>query len=157
MSIDFRLEPLAREIFEHFFPLSDEELRERSGRWLVADSQPGHPCRVSLEDAAVGERVLALPYTHLDVQSPYRASGPVFVRETAQTATPGVNEIPIMFFQRLLSLRAYDSEGMMIHAKVVEGTGLAKAIVDHFDDANVAYQHIHNANPGCFNCAVQRV
>jgi hypothetical protein len=138
------------------FELTDEELHKRSTKWLVADADPGYPCRVSLADAEVGERVLATTFIHHDVQSPYRASGPVFVREIAQTANLVVNEIPIMFHHRLLSLRAYDSHGMMVGASVIQGNELEQAIVGHFENRDVEYQHIHNANPGCFNCSVQR-
>ena len=156
MSTKFHLEPLQIEEFLPLFKLSDEELHKRSAKWLVADTKPGYPCRVTLADAEVGERVLAMPFIHHDVQSPYRASGPVFVREIAQTVNLAVNEIPIMFHQRPLSLRAYDSDGMMVGAKVVQGTELEPAIVDHFENCVVEYQHIHNASPGCFNCAVRR-
>ena len=156
MSTKFHLEPLQLSEFLPLFELTDEELHRRSSKWLVADANPDYPCRVSLADAEVGERVLATPFVHHDVQSPYRASGPVFVREIAQTVNLAVNEIPIMFHHRLLSLRAYDSAGMMVGASVIEGTELEKAIVGHFEDRDVEYQHIHNANPGCFNCAVQR-
>ena len=157
MSTRFRLEPRPIEEFSPLFKLSDEELHKRSARWLVADMKPGIPCRVTLADAEVGERVLATPFVHHDVQSPYRASGPVFVRETAQTVNLAVNEIPIMFRHRLLSLRAYDSDGMMVDAKVIQGTELEQAIEDHFENRDVEYQHIHNADPGCFNCTVLRV
>lgn len=156
MSTKFRLEPLPIEEFSPLFKLSDAELHARSAKWLVANAKPGYPCRVTLADAEVGERVLATPFVHHDVQSPYRASGPVFVRETAQTAHLAVGEIPIMFHRRLLSLRAYDSEGMMIAAKVVRGTELEQAIVEHFETREVEYQHIHNASVGCFDCAVRR-
>ncbi len=156
MSTNFRLEPLPIEEFLPLFKLSDEELHKRSARWLVADTKPGYPCRVTLADAEVGERVLATPFIHLDVQSPYRASGPVFVRDIAQTVSLTVNEIPIMFHHRLLSLRAYDSDGMMVDAQVIQGTELEQAIVHHFQNCDVEYQHIHNANPGCFNCTVRR-
>ena len=156
MSTKFRLESLSIEEFTPLFKLSDDELHKRSAKWLVADTKPGYPCRVTLADAEVGERVLATAFIHHDVQSPYRASGPVFVREIAQTVNLAVNEIPIMFHQRPLSLRAYDSDGMMIGAKVVQGTELEQAIVDHFENCDVEYQHIHNASPGCFNCAVRR-
>ena len=44
----------------------------------------------------------------------------------------------------------------MVAARVVEGPELEQAIVDGFDDAEVEYQHIHNASPGCFNCVVRR-
>ena len=156
MATKFRLEPLPIEEFLPLFKLNDEELHKRSAKWLVADTKPGYPCRVTLADAEVGERVLAVPFIHHDVQSPYRASGPVFVRENAQTVNLEVNEIPVMFHHRLLSLRAYDSDGMMLDAKVIQGTELEQAIVDHFENCDVEYQHIHNANPGCYDCTVRR-
>ena len=106
MSVNFRLEPLLKDDFLPLFTLSDAELHERSAKWLVADSKPGYPCRVTLADAEIGDRVLAVSFIHHDVQSPYRASGPVFVREIGQTASLAINEIPIMFNHRLLSLRA---------------------------------------------------
>ena len=81
----------------------------------------------------------------------------MFVRETAEPAYLEVNEIPSMFRHRLLFLRGYDSAGMMIDAQVIQGTELDKAIVDHFENRDVEYQHIHNANPGCVNCTVRRV
>ena len=109
-----------------------------------------------VEDAEIGERVLATSFVHLDVPTPYRSSGPIFVRETAQTADLGVGEVPRMFNDRLLSLRAYDSEGMMTTAKVVPGTELAQAIVEQFMDDNVEFQQIHNASVGCFDCTVRR-
>ncbi len=121
MSANFLLEPLRIEEFISFFKLSDEELRKLSALWIVADKKPGLPCRVSLADAEVGERVLAIPFTHHDVQSPYRASGPVFVREFAKTANLAVNEIPAMLRHRLLSVRAYDSDNMMVDAQVIQG------------------------------------
>ena len=58
-------------------------------------SHPGTPCRVSLVDAAVGETVLLLPYEHQAAPgSPYRSSGAIFVRQGAEQAQPGVNEVP---------------------------------------------------------------
>ena len=156
MSTKFRLEPLPIEDFLPLFKLSDVELHKRSAKWLVADAKPGYPCRVTLADAEVGERVLATPFVHHDVQSPYRASGPVFVREIAQTVNLAVNEIPIMFHHRLLSLRAYDSQSMMVAARVVQGTELEQGIMEHFETCEVDYQHIHNASVGCFDCTVRR-
>ena len=156
MPTNFRLEPLRIEEFMPYFKLSDEELQKLSAKWIVADTKPGIPCRVSLADAEVGERVLAMPFIHHDVQSPYRASGPVFVREIAETANLAVNEIPIMFRHRLLSVRAYDSDSMMVDAQVIQGTDLKQTILDQFENCDVEYLHIHNANPGCFDCTVRR-
>jgi hypothetical protein len=125
--------------------------------WLDVDSEPGFPCRVSLTDARVGERVLALTFEHHAVDSPYRSSGPIFVREHASTVEPAKNEIPTMLRHRLLSIRAYDSAHMMIDAQVNQGDELERVIENQFKNSAVEYIHIHNANPGCFDCAVYRV
>ncbi len=156
MSSDFLLEPLPIEPFLELFAMEEEELLREGSRWLIAETKPGYPCRVSLADADPGDRVLATSFVHHDVTSPYRASGPVFVREVARPAQPAINEIPLMFEHRLLSLRAYDSDGMMLTANIVQGTDLQEAIVECFQDRRVEYQHIHNAHPGCYNCSVRR-
>jgi Protein of unknown function (DUF1203) len=69
---------------------------------------------------------------------------------------PSVNEIPKMLLHRLLSVRAYDAEGMIIGARVVKGTELETIIQSSFADERASYLHIHNAAPGCYNCAVVR-
>ena len=155
--VDFQVVALPAEAFGEFFSLTDDELRARRGRRMVVDHKPGFPCRVSLEDAEIGEEVILVDYTHHDVDSPYRASGPIFVRAKAETAKPAVNEIPGMLQFRLLSVRAYNERGNMRDAGVVEGADLADQIRKFFGDERVAYLHVHNAGPGCFNCRVERV
>jgi hypothetical protein len=107
-------------------------------------------------DAPVGERVILMPFQHHQANSPYQSAGPIFVRESAHTANPEVNEIPPMFHHRLLSVRAYDEAAMMRAARVVEGKVLEETIRDFFSTPSISYLHIHNAAPGCFNCAVER-
>jgi hypothetical protein len=104
----------------------------------------------------VGETALLLPFTHHDVSSPYRASGPIFVRSGAKTAKPDVGEIPSMLIHRLLSVRAYDAAAMMVDADVVAGDQLDKAIQRLLGNNAVEYLHVHNARPGCYNCRVVR-
>ena len=116
----------------------------------------GYPCRVSLIDAEPGETVLLVSFTHHDVTSSYRASGPIFVRANAQTAKPAINEIPEMLRFRLLSIRAYDEEAMMVGSDVVNGSELEEHISRFFADPRIKYLHLHNARPGCFNCRVER-
>lgn len=101
----FQIVPLPLELFTPFFALDDEQLRARGGKRYVADRQPGFPCRVSLTDATPGERVVLVPFTHHNVDSPYRASGPIFIREDAESAFVGLNEVPW-----LLRLRSCQSE-----------------------------------------------
>lgn len=156
MSTAFRFRALAAEAFAPLFTQSDEALAAHGARRMVVTEQPGFPCRVTLEDAEVGESVILLSFAHHDVDSPYRASGPIFVRERRQAAEPGVNEVPRFLRHRLLSLRGYDAGAMMRAAEVVEGTELEAAIQRIFADDRVRYIDVHNARPGCFNCRVER-
>ncbi len=72
MAVSFQIEALAADQFAKLFSLDDGELAERGARRCVADAKPGYPCRVSLLDAGVGERLILLPYTHHDTNTPYR-------------------------------------------------------------------------------------
>jgi len=152
----FQIVPLPLELFTPFFALDDEQLRARGAKRYVADRQPGFPCRVSLTDAAPGERVVLVPFTHHNVDSPYRASGPIFIREDAESAFVGLNEVPWLLRLRVLSVRAYDADGLMVDADVVDGRALESVINRLFTDARVAHLHVHFARPGCFACRVDR-
>jgi hypothetical protein len=156
MSTSFRLLALPSERFAALFHQSDAELEAIGARRMIVDENPGYPCRVSLTDAEVGETVMLVPFIHHDVSSPYRASGPIFVRKGATTANPRADEIPGMFRHRLLSIRGYDAAAMMVSAEVVNGADLEETIRRLFADENVDYLHIHNARPGCYNCRVVR-
>ena len=156
MRSDFQFVALPIENFTDLFAMNEAELASRGARRMTVDERPGYPCRVSLMDAPIGESVILTPFQHHDADSPYQSGGPIFVRQAAQTAKPAKNEIPVMFHHRLLSVRAYDEAAMMKAARVVQGTALEETILDFFNDAAIAYLHIHNAAPGCFNCAVRR-
>jgi hypothetical protein len=152
----FRVSALPRGVFEPLFGLSDDELTRRGGRRVVADAKPGFPCRVSLVDAEPGETLLLLHHVHHDVDTPYRSAGPIYVRERAHRATPAPGEVPELLRGRLLSLRAYDRDGMLLDAEVAAGHGLEAVVERLFADPGVAYLHVHNARPGCFHCRVDR-
>jgi len=158
MQIQFTIKPLLDNTFSHLMQLSQQELAMHQAKWISVDSKPGYPCRVSLAEAEIGERVLAIPFNHHDVDSPYRASGPIFVREHGKTADIKPNQIPVILKQRLLSLRAYNSENMMCDAAIFQGEeNIIKGIQSFFENPEIEYIQIHNANPGCFNCSVERV
>ncbi len=152
----FQIHALPADTFAPLFALSDDELRTRDIRSIVADERPAYPCRVSLQDATEGERLLLLPYDHHRVDTPYRASGPVYVREAATQALPAIDEVPALLRTRLLSLRAYDPCGMMVWADVVAGSEVETAIEAMFAIERTAYLHIHYAKPGCYACRVER-
>lgn len=152
----FRFVALPAESFAPLFDLTDAELRAIGARRWVADEKPGFPCRVSLADAEVGESLLLLSFTHHDVDGPYRASGPIFVRRGAVTAKPAVGEVPALLAHRQLSLRAYSEKAMLVAGEVVAGQEVRAAIERLFADPKVHYLDVHNAGPGCFNCRVER-
>ncbi len=142
--------------FRPLFALDDAALAERRIRRVVADADRGFPCRVSLEDARQGEALLLLPFLHHDVAGPYRASGPIYVREAALQRSPAEfrDALPPSFPHRLLSLRAYDADGLMRAADVVEGGDALPQLQRLLDASGVAYLHVHNARPGCYACRV---
>jgi hypothetical protein len=156
MKTSFQFIALPYEQFAHLFNSSDSELEAAGACLKKVDQKPGFPCRVSLVDAEVGETVLLTHFTHHDVASPYRGSGAIYIRRGAATTAPAVNEIPFMFTHRLLSVRGYDTRGMLLDTGVVEGSELADLIEQLFSNNRVNYLHIHNAGPGCFNCSVVR-
>ena len=153
---NFQLQALDAAPFEPLFELDDSELRARGIRRRVVDSFPGFPCRISLEDAMPGEDVLLLPFEHHAVDSPYRASGPIYVRRGVSRAEPAPGEVPDYVLRRLISLRAYDGEHMMLSGEVVPGGEVAAQLTRLFDDPRIEYVHLHNARPGCYSCLALR-
>jgi Protein of unknown function (DUF1203) len=152
----FKLIGLPFEPFSHLFALSDAELSACNARRVFATTKPGYPCRVSLSDADIGDELLLLPFKHQAANSPYRSSGPIFVRKTAAPAQLDAGVVPDYVRARLISVRAYDSAHLMTDALVCEGTGVGDAIQTMFAHEEVAYIHLHNAKRGCFSCAVLR-
>jgi uncharacterized protein DUF1203 len=155
--MSFRITGLDPEQFKPLFSLSDEELAARHIKRVVADQKPGFPCRVTLRDAQPGESLLLLNYEHLPVDSPYRSNHAIFVSESAQDRYDEVDRVPEVMLVRLLSVRSFDSSGMMLDADVLEGTRLEAAIPRFFEDPRAEYLHVHNAKRGCFSARVDRV
>jgi hypothetical protein len=107
-------------------------------------------------DAEPGEGLLLLHHLHHDVPGPYRASGPIYVRERAAPAALAPGEIPALLRVRLLSLRAYDGAGLLRDAEVSEGRDLEAVVGRMFADPEVRYVHAHSARPGCYLCRIDR-
>lgn len=155
--MSFRISSLPIEPFQPLFGLSEEALRAHGARRCVADSKPGFPCRVTLADAEPGETLILLNYEHLPIEtSPYRAKGPIFVRESAKVGTAVVDSVPDYLARRPLSVRAYDRDGMMLDADVVDGQSLEPAIARMFENTEVAYLHAHFAKRGCYGARIDR-
>lgn len=148
--MNFQISALSEAEFVHLFDLSDPELAAHKACRKIVAAKPGTPCRVSLQDADIGETVILVNYEHQPEDSPYQAKHAIFVRQTAKQAEIGVNEVPEVIRCRLVSVRFFDRTQMMVGAEVVAGDAVDALLSAAFDDAEIAYAHIHNAKPGCF-------
>lgn len=154
----FRLVGLDPARFAPLFALDDSQLRARGAVRVRADSTPGYPCRISLEDAPPGDELLLLPFEHQPGDSPYRSSGPIFVRRGVRQAVLAPGELPPYVTSRLISLRAYDAGAMMVDAGVAEGESALRGELERLlADTRVRTIHLHNARRGCFSCRAERL
>ena len=110
------------------FDLSDDALRRIGATRRTAGDEPLFPCRVSLEDAPAGAELLLLPYEHHPAASPYRASGPIYVRRGAARSDLAPGEVPPYVTRRLISVRAYDRDAMMVAGSVCDGPDVAREL-----------------------------
>ena len=155
--MNFQIKALDHKQFEALFTLTEKELSKIGGLKMIVDEKPGFPCRVSLEDAKIGEEVILIPFEHHKTNSPYQANGPIFIRKGINQKELEINEIPKMLNHRLLSFRGYDEDGIMKSAITGEGKNTKSIVEKMFNMNEIQYIHIHNSSPGCFNCEVNRI
>ena len=151
----YRIRGLDEAPFAPLFSLSDRELEGRGMARITVTSTPGFPCRVSLVDRDVGERVILLNHVSHDVANAYRTSHAIFVAEGVGQAEY-VDQVPPVFETRVLSLRGFDDQGMMADALLTQPGEAAEGIGRLFDDRRIAYIHAHNATRGCFSARIER-
>jgi hypothetical protein len=137
-------------------PTGEPNADHADARVVVADDPGSYPCRRCLADAAVGDRLLLLPYDPFPGSSPYTGHGPVFVHaDGCESHTPGA-DIPEQLRSRLLAVRGYDASSMMATSDVVHGALVEDALRAAFSESATEFVHIHFARPGCFACRVDR-
>lgn len=146
----FRVSGLDPAPFRHLYGLSDDALAAYGAKRYVADAKPGFPDRIELRDVEPGETLLLLNFEHQPAQTPYRASHAIFVREGAERACSGLNVVPEPLKVRPISLRAFNEDGEMVDADLVDGRELEPLIERFFAKSDVAYLHAHYAKRGCY-------
>lgn len=152
----YQVQGLSPDLFRPFFAMSEAELAARHARRLIADSPTGYPCRVTLEDAAPGERLLLVNHVSHDVPTPFRTAYAIYVREAADAAAVYEDEVPVYLGRRTLGLRAFDAEGMLrggLLAMPGEADSQIRALLDRPEVAEI---HAHNAAYGCFLARIER-
>jgi hypothetical protein len=155
--MSFQISPLPSSRFSHLFGLPDDELRAQGVIASTATSKPGYPCRVTLRDAEPGTRMLLLNYQHQDAATPYRSSHAIFVIDGAEDVELAPGEIPEQMRSRLLSVRAFSNEGMLLDAEVVTGVQAGEMFERMLRHRMAGYLHAHFAKFGCYAARVDRV
>jgi len=142
--------------YRGFLSLSEEALAKQGMQIVKADSPTGYPCRASLNEAKVGERLLLLNYTHLARSGPYRASHAIFIGEATEKPAAFEGELPPSMIRRTLSIRAFDDKEMMLGARLVDGHQADRTVRKLLSRDDVSFLHIHYALRGCFAGLVKR-
>lgn len=152
--MSFRIAGLPAANFADLFKLSDAELRARKALRRVADSG-GFPCRISLTDAQPGEQVILTNYQHHDVDSPFRASFAIYVRE-GELQFDEIDQVPQQLRKRTLSLRGFDVQGLMVDCSLTAGSELERAVEVLLANDQISYVHAHFAAAGCYAARIVR-
>ncbi len=146
----FQIHALPATLFAPMFAWDDQRLQAHCIQRRIIDAPHEAPCRVSLQDAEPGEEVLLLPYAHHEAATPYRSSGPIFVRRGAQQAHPAPGAVPEALRRRLLALRAYDAAGWMLACDVTPGNALESVLMPMLQTPACAFVNLHYARAGCY-------
>jgi len=142
--------------YQRLYGLSDRELAEEGVLRMIVTQKPSFPCRVSLTDREVGDSVLLINHVSHDVAGPYRASHAIFVTEGATERVEYVDAVPPVFGPRMLSLRGFDGEGMMVDALLTEPGESDAGIRSLLEHPAIETIHAHNATRGCFAAKIER-
>lgn len=115
------------------------------------------PCRRCLQDAIPGEVVVLRGYDPFPENSisPYRGSGPIFVHAHECKTFDG-SKIPERQLRRMMSVRAYNKDDIMVAAKITKGDELEEVAGRMLADEKAGYINVHNALPGCFAFRIER-
>jgi hypothetical protein len=154
--MNFRITGLSPAPFRHLFGLSDADLARHNARRYIADDKPGFPDRVEIRDAEPGESVLLVNYEHQPAETPYRSSHAVFIREGAEKTYDRIGEIPPALNGRLIALRAFDADHMIVDADIADGSALEPLIERLLANPKAAYLHAHYAKRGCYAARIER-
>ena len=93
---------------------------------------------------------------HLPARSPYRARHAIYVARGSTRAFDAIGQVPETILSRLVSVRAFDADDMMVDAEVLPGTEAAELFRRYLDNDKVSYLHVHNARRGCYAARVDR-
>jgi hypothetical protein len=152
--MNYVIEGLDPDLFAPMFAAPSDELARNGVVAVVADDDD-YPCRVSLRGAAKGDRLLLLNYEHQPASSPYRSAHAIYVAQGSNAKGVFRNEIPPVMRTRMLSIRGFDAQHMIIDADLIDGAHAEALIQRLLGHSESAYLHVHFAKRGCFAATVR--
>ena len=154
--MDFKLIALPQALIAPFKDMNDEELKAQKAIRMTAGASPA-PCRASLALAQPGETIYLFNYTHLDVDSPYASRHAIYIREGVDAWEAEPNKVPSFMRLSPLSLRAFNTDDMIVDVDVTLGDELEPALERMLTNDHVSFVHMHYAGPGCYAARAERV
>lgn len=115
------------------------------------------PCRVCLRDAVAGEAVLLGSYHLPRPRGIYWTPSPIFVHAEPCVPFAMADTIPGIVRNRLVSVRAYDTDDQCVYdlGHAGDGDGVDAPLARALADPRTAFVNIHTAKPGCLLCRVE--
>ncbi|MGP9802708.1 DUF1203 domain-containing protein [Rheinheimera sp. NSM] len=156
--MSYQIQPLPARRFAPLFNLTQAELQQQGIVRRLVDKATGFPCRLSLNDAPPGDVVLLLNYSHLPKSGPYQSSYAIYISQSGVTAAtwPEPGTVPAMIARKMLSLRAFDAQQMMLDARLCQGTAADAQIRELLALPGCDTVHIHAAAWGCYLAMARR-
>ena len=151
----YRIKGLEPAAFAPLFELSNAELEAKGMTRMTVDN-PNFPCRIALRDCELGDEVILLNHVSHEGNNPYRANHAIFVSKSATEPADYADTIPPALDRRILSLRAFDSQGMMVEAVLAQPGEADPAICKLLANPAAAHIDAHNAIRGCFAARIDR-
>lgn len=96
------------------------------------------------------------PSTSSGCASPYTVPSPIYIHRTPCAKYQCNGSVPEQQRKRLVAVRAYDAEQMMVGCAVVQGEELAGKARELFEDEGVKFLFVYYAGPGCFAVRIDR-
>lgn len=125
-------------------------------RLVTATTQPGFPCRATLNDAEIGERVWLFNHVSNDVPGAFRSAFAIYIRDGAEGRAVYHDELPPVLRGRAISLRGFDAAGDLRAAELVAGDAIDPGIRAMLDLPEIDYINAHYAATGCFAAKIVR-
>lgn len=123
---------------------------------FVTYEPDGSPLRCCLRMARTGEAIAVIAYAPPGTAGAYREVGPVFVHAEPCDGYRKPGTWPAEFRDRKQVLRAYDEQGRIADALVIDASDAETGLARLFADPATAVVHSRNVAYGCFMFAIRR-